>query len=749
MAQNRFLIAPIKEGLQTDLRPWLLPESAFQRLNNAYIYEGSVRKRFGSTYTGTGEVGELAFLRSKLRVNLGAADGAGALAGTVPGAIFSVGQLFSIGDDVFTVTNPAAGVQDLLNNLAITTATYDVSNGNYDFDGADALEIVYWYPDLPVMGLYNYEENDLNDRPSIAFDTQFAYKFAGNGWINIGPTAGSPFHGSDSQFFHCSNWEGLTKDLNRLFVTNFQASIPAAATDDPMWSYDAAGVLGWTEFKPEFIKDNNFVRTARFILPFKDRLILLNTIENDGSGPPGVNTGYPNRCRFSHNGSPLDPEAYLEPNQVGADGGGYIDAPTKEEIIGAEFIKDRLIVYFERSTWEIAYTANQLQPFIWQKINTELGSQSPHSGVPFDRAILNIGTTGIHACNGANVERIDNKIPEAIFQLRKDNDGPLRIAGVRDYFSELVYWTIPAIQAGPYAETFPNKVLVYNYSDSTWAVNDDTITAFGEFEQTTGETWADQDTTWQNSNFAWNSGYTQSQFREIIAGNQQGFVFRVDTEVNTNASVLQITNIDGAIGSTIATLTIMNHNLATGDYIKIRHCRGVASLNDHIYPVTATGVNTVTVDEFNYDVLIDTYEGYGVASLVSRVEIITKQYNPYIKTGNNFSIDSVDFAVSRTNDGEITVDCNPSSTNLSMLLDGIITDTQIGESILDTSPYDLVPLEAVQDILWHRVYLNTQGTSVQLVLSFSDAQMEDIGVVESTLEIQGFILNLSQMGRVE
>ena len=55
-----------------------------------------------------------------------------------------------------------------------------------------------------------------------------------------------------------------------------------------------------------------------------------------------------------------------------ADGGGYIDASTEEQIVSAEFIKDRLIVYFERSTWELAYTGNEVLPFVWQKINTEL-----------------------------------------------------------------------------------------------------------------------------------------------------------------------------------------------------------------------------------------------------------------------------------------------------------------------------------------------------------------------------------------
>ncbi len=105
---------------------------------------------------------------------------------------------------------------------------------------------------------------------------------------------------------------------------------------------------------------------------------MLNTIEQNSGGT--TNTAYPQRARFCHYGAPFsggtaNPLAWLEPNQTNgpnkAEGGGFIDAATDEEIVSAEFIKDRLIVYFERSTWELAYTGNQVYPFTWQKSITE------------------------------------------------------------------------------------------------------------------------------------------------------------------------------------------------------------------------------------------------------------------------------------------------------------------------------------------------------------------------------------------
>lgn len=750
MAKDRFLIAPIKEGLRTDLKPWLLPESAFQRLENAYMYEGRIRKRFGSSYTGTGWTDEnTQALFSRLRIALtggagvGTTDGGGAATGTVPGSVFGAGQMFSIGDEIFTV-NQTGTPAVMLTTGAATTHTFNTTTGAYSFNGADPTTQIYFYPAEPVMGLVNFEQDLLTNRPAIAFDTQFAYQYSGGSWSRIGPTAGSQFNGNDAQFFKATNWRGANTQDNILFVSNYNASVPAAATDDPMWYYNGTGITGWTQFQPIFIVGANFVRSAKIILPFKDRLILLNTVENDGGGGLGTNTRHANRCRFSHNGSPLAASAYYEPNQAGATGGGWIDAPTKEEIVGAEFIKDRLVVYFEKSTWELAYTANALQPFVWQKINTELGSESTFSLVPFDKAVLGIGVTGIHACNGANVERIDNQIPQQVFEIRNDNEGPIRVAGIRDYFTETVYWTFPAANSGAYAQSYPNGVLVYNYKDGTWSINADSITAFGEFEQQTGTTWASTTLTWLESNFTWNSGTSQPSFRQIIAGNQQGFVFKLETDVSRNESVLQITDITAGVGNSVL-LAIIEHNLNTGEFIKLSTCQGVTGLNDNIYEITAISDNEVQIEEPDF---AGTYIGGGKAARVSRVSIITKRFNPYVGMGRNFSIDSVDFAVQKTTSGEITVDYSPSSADLSMVEDATATGAILGNNVLETSAYDLVPLEDQQELLWHRVYFGTEGDSVQLRIYLSDEQLMDIDIAESDFQLEGFILNTSQKGRI-
>lgn len=599
MPYDRFLIQSFSSGLVKNQRAWQTPEDSFYTLNNAYIWRGSVTKRFGGVLMGYGYPNaQMAPLYSRLRIALtggaavGITDGAGAATGTVPGAKFKPGQMFSIqtANPLITAlyTVPALGAPvAMLATVATATATFNTNTGVYVFAGAPANTQIYFYPAEPVMGLTVYETGpSINDEPSYAWDTQWAYVFTGGAWTRSSATLGAipvAWHGTNSDFFQIANWRGIADNNTSLFVTNYFVAAPngvGTANDDPIWTFDGTNWIAHTGlaanpngfyFLPAggVIYTGPFIQTARIIVGFKDRLLLLNTIENDNSGGFGNNKQYQNRVRYSHNGSPFSITAWYEPNQIDAagnvsSGGGYLDAPTEEHIVSAQFIKDRLIVFFEESTWELAYTGNQVLPFVWQKINTELGSESLLSTVPFDKQILTMSNVGVHACNGANVERIDGKIPDEVFEIRNRAEGVKRVAGIRDYWKEVVYWSFPDSQQNA-VESYNNKVLLYNYRNDTWAINDDCITVFGYFEQQQGLTWANANQPWFQANMNWRAGVLQSNFRQIIAGNQQGFVFIVAPEVSRNAPVMQITTI-ATVGGFLV-MTIIDHTLSVGDYL--------------------------------------------------------------------------------------------------------------------------------------------------------------------------------------
>ena len=694
--------------------------------------------------------------------------------GFVNGSVFKMGQQFLVGTIIFTVISDTPGIQAMASNTVGATGTFNVTTGEYSIHTALLNTAIYFYPLEPVMGITQVETNNLGDNPTYAFDTQFAYLFSGGYWNRSG-TALWHKAGSTSNFFWATNWTGLASDQNRLFVSNFQSQVGGAvvATDDTIKYLDHSTAT-WTDFTPQFLSGlTKVVRTARIILPFKDRLVLLNTIEID-PGATDVTRQYPNRCRFSYNGSPLVPAVvagvpkkyghpWLEPNQTYTDpigpttyigaGAGYIDAPTHEEIISAGFIRDRLIVYFERSAWELAYTGNQVLPFVWQKFDAELGSISTFSSVAFDKSLLTVGGTGVHACNGAEVQRIDSKIPDQIFEVRNDNQGLYRVNGIRDFFTEMVYWSYPIANSDPYAQVFPNKVLVYNYKNGSWAINDDTITAMGYYEQESAPTWATSTMTWAEALETWSSGVIKSRFKNILAGNQQGFMVIIDPDCAINAPSLSITNIVQTTPSSV-TLTIIDHTLQTGEYINIDNTgllmvtpTGNVPLDGNNFQITTSGMTTGTI-------LIDnlvlpaqfTYLGGGTIARVSKIDILTKRFNPYIDKGRRLIIAYAEFAVDKTQAGALTVDHWVSSAQFSMLNEAIINGVAMGSGILETYAFPIIPFEVVQDMLWRKVFFQSEGQFVQLRLYFSDDQMLDTDVTQSDFELEGFILNTLPKG---
>jgi len=787
MAFDRFLIAPFNTGLQTDLRPFLIMDDAFTYLQNAYVFRGRVRKRFGSLFMGTNQ------LESRLSTSLfiggngiGITDSTGAASGNVrtiladSGLPLAIGQTFSIGTQLYNVISSTAGAQPMLTSSG--SGTFNISTGAYTITGGPADTTIYFYPSLPVMGLTQYESGIINDHPSYAFDTRYAYVFTpGSGWDRSGTAI---WHGNNLKYFWATNWQGSVTNANTgvpvMFVTNFNwtpgAAAPAA-TDDPIWYMSPAGtwvaMLGSpngifflpnpTGSSPLAPYTGPFVQTALMIVVFKNRLVLLNTVENNNSGYnptgpvySGTATHYKNRARYCFLGSPLAINAWYETGKDSsgnvAAGAGYEDCPTEEAIISSEFVKDRLIVYFERSTWEFAYTGIDSRPFVWQKLNTELGSQGVFSTVPFDRECLTIGNTGIHACNGSNVARIDTKIPDEVFDAFKiKNDSPKRIQGIRDYYTELVYWCFVNTAAEP-TQVFANQILVYNYQNKSWALNDDCFTAFGYFEQQADETWeSSAPQTWEEFPATWIDGIIQAQQRQIIAGTPEGFVLRIVPDNPFNAPSMQITNLIPSVvvpGGEYFDLTVINHNCAIGDFVSIQTATGITYPTGYYQVFGVIDVNNITI--YAKD-LTGTYTGGGTLARVSNIQFTTKQINPYDKDGSDVYLARVDFMVEKTDYGQITVDYAPSSTELSMINEAQSTNSIMGTGVLETYAYPAYyyPLEQNQQRLVHPIYFQTTGTCVQLNFYQTPTQLGNANIATSDFQLDAITLFCNKSGRMQ
>ncbi len=734
MPTDRFFIAPLDadSGLQRNVKPWLISDKAFSTLNNAYVFRGRVRKRFGSRWLGNTQA------ETRLRVNIGTVPGGGNFVGTtplsagVPIVTPAVGQMFSIGNQVFTVNVLGSPANMLRSDENAFAATFDTTTGAVNIVTTIGIGLpVYYYPALPVMGLISYESGNAVAEQLIAFDTRFSYQYA-NGWerLDVETTPGAAFWtGDDSQFFWGYTYFGSDAFTKLLFVTNFNELEPLSMR------YLSGGE--WNAFAP-LVTATDRMFAARILVPFKNRLLAFNVWT--GAVLPGDN--YINRVLWCQIGSPIAVDAWRQ--DIPGKGGG-LDAPLSEAIVTVEFIRDRLIVFFERSTWELVYTSNQALPFAWQQINTELGAESTFSVVPFDKVAIGIGNVGIHACNGTNVERIDDKIPDEVFQIHNIDGGVERVYGIRDYYTEMIYWTFPSTEASA-DYPFPNRVLTYNYKNNTWAFNDDSITAFGYFQSNVSILWSSTTVDWSDP-VPW-SGDVQPQFLQVIAGNQEGFTFIIDSTITTNASVLQITDI--TVVDNIVTFTVINHNLSVDEYIFIQDIvdstGNLTLLNQGIFQVIDSVANPITPNQFSiiWDspiVLVGIYDGDGLIARVSKLDIVTKEYNFYAQQGRNALVSKIDFMVDRTGGGQMQVNYFASTSDVNLLDEAAITGALIGTGNLDTFPYPTLPYEATSTRLWHPLYVSLDGEVCQLQLTMNDEQMRNPDVREADFALHALVFS--------
>jgi hypothetical protein len=333
-------------------------------------------------------------------------------------------------------------------------------------------------------------------------------------------------------------------------------------------------------------------------------------------------------------------------------------------------------------------------------------------------------------------------MPDNVFEFALtlgDND---RICGIRDYYTELVYWCF-LNKSAPSWVNYPNQILLYNYENSTWAYFDDTITTFGYFEQSAGASWSQILIQWQEWTDAWDSGVEQPGFRQVIAGNQEGFVFQIDDNRTRNAAVIQITSmtyIPSGPDNYTATITAINHNLIGTQYIVIEDYSGALGFifTNQVYEI----INIIDANTFTI-VTADNplYLGNAYFRTVSRVNFMSKQWNPYIDKGRDIYVSKMDFAVERTDYGAVTVDYYASSQTDSTLEDAEATGTLLGTGNLSLAPYPVIPREQNAERLWHPIYFQNEGECIQIHVYYSDIQMLNINLVDSDFEMEGILLH--------
>jgi len=397
-----FLIAPFSIGLDTDLEPWLLPQDGFEEITNGHIHHGILEKREG--YQKLGDLPHCISITGATNADP---------------AVFTVASTTGLTNGDTVQLNYMTGgtwtslndTQYVVRNVTGTTFTLETIAGA-DVDGTSLGSFtsgcVGYYPGDRIMGIWRFVDSS-NVKQLLVFDTKRAAIYNTVSELFDPLDTADVMSGANTDYVVAGNWASTASTtastLFRLYFTNGKSN--AGGSTDGIRIYDPSiSTTATTQFAPT-INGGNAIRGCKLIFPFRQRLVLLHTFE-------GTNT-YPQRARWCQAQNPGTPGSFAnewDDNVAGR--GGFVDAPTGQQIISAQFVQDQLIVFFTESVWTLRPTPDPALPFRWDKINDFRACDGKMTTAGFDRYVTAAGLRGITATDAVETKRWDARIEDFV-----------------------------------------------------------------------------------------------------------------------------------------------------------------------------------------------------------------------------------------------------------------------------------------------------------------------------------------------
>lgn len=561
---------------------------------------------------------------------------------------------------------------------------------------------------------------------------------------------------------------------------------------------------GWVNYMPPLSEFNysiaelplgqNYLVGARMIVPFKDRLLFFGPVVM--TSKPGSQVYLQDAIIYTQNGTPYYNASYTNTptatidtptsinnvfnpiivpanqtatspamfeDQVGF--GGNIYAGTTDAINSVGKNEDALIVGFSKFQTRVLATGNDVVPFEFFIVNSELGTSSAFSTVIMDQGVLARGSRGYTLTGQTGSTRFDVEVLDEVYEINLGNNGSERFTAQRDFMSEWVYFTYNSSQS---MWRYPNQTLFYNYRDNSFAVFNESYTTYGPFIESSGKTWAQLTTfTWGQWNTPWNFGDNTLFNPLVLGGNQQGYLMIRETEDTDEGPSLTVQNYAAGV------ITSPNHNLNFGDYITITGATGtnVNLLNGKVFTVNSPSANTFVIFPMPTGV---TYTGGGEIIRMYRPIIQTKQFPAGWDVSRKTRIGPQQYLLTKTPSGQITVELYLSQDNSTAYNAGPIPPSQnpINDSLiysqtvwtcpestnLGLTPFNTnlnmliepgstpgAPASSTSAQIWHRMNTSLIGDTIQLGFTLSQAQMSDPLLIQqfAEIELHSFILDIS------
>lgn len=607
--------------------------------------------------------------------------------------------------------------------------------------------------DSPVVGIKTWiNPATLNER-LLAFSKTKSYLFDDGTQtfsdVTLLPNGATfTFSNGNNDYFWTSNFAGSMWTTNNLTADHIR-----------YWNL----TNNWSVLHP-IVNGATTLDACLIIIPYKGRLVVLNTSEGG--------TSFSNRARWSQLGTPytINDATHKPAPGFGIDvnawrddipgKGGFVDADTSERIVTAAIIKDTLIVFFQRSTWRLRYTGSEILPFIWERLNTQYGSESPYSVVAFDEAALTFSRFGWIASDTNDVTRIDLDIPDDSFAFEAVSVGLAglnKVQGIRDYYRNFAYFTYI-----PLGQSTGTQIYAFNYVDKSWTIfNPQTgtsgsstplaINCFGSYRNTSGDfTWSvftktgpvppadswenynDQNNTWSNFGAGQNI-----DFPYILGGDLNGNVYIMfeffqaptsDNGTNFNFSIFTKRinpYIDKGLKCRLGYVDLYCTSMPGGE-ITLNHY-----VDDQLDPVF-----TRTVEIFSRGVI-------GISSItIGATTTITTSSEHNLTVG-----EFVTFANVIGNVGRLLNNQSFSVTTVSSPTIFIITLNSIGYTY--TSSGVIYNASLVQgDAHYTRIYLGAIAHMHQIQLTLTTNQVTDETKGVAQFEMQGLVFWTRPTGKI-
>jgi hypothetical protein len=528
---------------------------------------------------------------------------------------------------------------------------------------------------------------------------------------------GDYFTGTNSDFFNATNWMAPAYSATNpgfLYMTN---------NADRITTFDGTNLARppFSITQAHYISFTNDIAYALDVDVYKNRFLVQRpfVVGNANVSAQSI--------RWSAINSPTNLIADVTGN------GGELSAPTDDFMQASEFLRDQLIVFFTNSAWTFRFTGSDFSPFRFDKLNNSKSTNAPYGTVPYDERITSMGSKGLIACDGVNVQRYDAAIIDQFLDINQARFG--QCFGIRFDTINQAWMLYPSEETNA---TLSDKVLIYNFIENTWATYDLMLSCLGLYFITADATWGSfapsgsNPLSWGQANFPWDSYLLQELAPTLLGGaNAGGYVYELnDGDFDERANLIQMT-IKVGTGVTTYSGILANFPVIPGTFTASDVTESFTDNGDGTLSGSVSGTGTINYETGAWSLtftaavptgILITASYMAISPTAIEASVTSTRWNPFTTLGQKVQFGYIDIYY------QINTEC---VIDLSFFVDNSQSPATTRTLTLDG------PVNS--DVAFKRIFINVVGEFLRMNI-YND-QTENFKII-------GMILWAAPSGRL-